>query len=91
MLILSPHLPGARENPPTYALEKPTRHQPWMTFLYPPGEGGRVVHFSVMGSLVGTGWKAASTDVAPQDSAFRLARYWQAPGPLRPQALSIKA
>jgi hypothetical protein len=46
--------PGARENPPTRALEKPTRHKSWMTLLYPPGEGGRVVHFSVVGSLVGT-------------------------------------
>jgi hypothetical protein len=60
MARLPPLIPGARENPPTCALEKPTRHQPWMTLLYPPGEGGRVVQFSVVGSLVGTGWVAAT-------------------------------
>jgi hypothetical protein len=32
--------PGARQNPPTFALEKPTMHQPWMTLLYPPRGGG---------------------------------------------------
>jgi len=48
--------PAARENSPTCAPEKPTSHQSWMTLLYPPGGGGgRVVNFSVVASLMGTG------------------------------------